>query len=258
MTNEFKFFDHEEMASALCAICVTAAVIGGVSAAGSVASAAIGAGAAKSAAKTQAQSAEKAQQIQEKMYAQTRSDLAPYRAVGTEAQQGYEALLGIGPHGTSGMMDWLKSTPGFQFALEQGLQATQSGYAAHGLAVSGPALKGAAQYAEGLAGTTYQNVLANYQNALTLGENAAAQTGTIGANYAAQESSAVTAAGAASAAGTIGAANATIGGINSGVAGISNALLTPAMFSALGGSKGLYGGFGGGGFGTASPGGGLW
>jgi len=52
--------------------------------------------------------------------------------------------------------------PGYQFTLDQGLKATQNAAAAQGLGVSGPALKGAANYAEGLAGTYYNNYLQNY------------------------------------------------------------------------------------------------
>lgn len=225
-------------------LCVTAAVVGGVAAAGSVASAAIGSSAAKSAAKSQAQSAEQARQQSEEMYNQTRTDLAPYRDVGTSAQAQYQNLLGIGPQGQAGVQASLAATPGYQFALNQGLQATQSGYASHGLALSGAATKGAAQYAEGLAGTTYQSILGNYQTAMNMGENAAAQTGQIGTQLTAQENQATEQAGAASAAGTVGAANATIGGINSTVSGLTNALLTPAMFQTMAGGGGMFAGGG--------------
>jgi hypothetical protein len=67
-------------------------------------------------------------------------------------------------------MDQLSQTPGYQFTLQQGEQAVQNSAAALGLGSSGPALKGAVNYAEGLAGTTYQqqfnNYWTNYQNQL--------------------------------------------------------------------------------------------
>jgi hypothetical protein len=50
----------------------------------------------------------------------------------------------------------LAATPGYQFTLNQGLQAVQNSAAAKGLGVSGAALKGAADYATGLADSTYQ------------------------------------------------------------------------------------------------------
>lgn len=245
---EFLTFDELRLAG-LCYLCVTAAVVGGVAAAGSVASSAIGASAAKDASKTQAKAAEQAQQQSQQMYDTTRADLAPYRDVGEQAKGQYMNLLGLGPGGTEGMTSALAATPGYQFSLQQGLQATQAGYASHGLAMSGASLKGAANYAEGLAGTTYQSILGNYYNAMQLGEQASAQTGQFGTELTGQENQATMQAGAASAAGTVGAANATIGGINSTVAGLSNALLTPAMFQAMAGGGGLYGGGGmGGGF----------
>lgn len=225
-------------------ICVTAAVVGGIGAAGAVASSAIGASAAQDAAQTQADAANRSADIQQQMYNQTRTDLMPYQQVGQGAIAGYQNLLGTGPQGSAGMLSALQSTPGYQFALQQGLQATQAGYASHGLGLSGAAIKGAQNYAENLAGTQYQNMLQNYYNALQLGQNAAAQTGTLGVQSAANQGQAIQNAGAASAAGTVGSANATIGGINSTVSSLSNALLTPAMFQAMASGGGMYGGWG--------------
>lgn len=64
-------------------------------------------------------------------------------------------------------MAQLEQTPGYQFTLDQGLKATQNSYAAQGLGTSGAAMKGADQYATGLASTTYNQQLQNYltQNA---------------------------------------------------------------------------------------------
>lgn len=73
-----------------------AAIAGGIGAAGSIAGAAIGGSAAKSAAQTQANAATTAAQMQLGMFNTIRSDLAPYRAVGTAALPGYYALLGMG------------------------------------------------------------------------------------------------------------------------------------------------------------------
>ncbi len=56
----------------------------------------------------------------------------------------------------------LEKTPGYQFTLDQGLKAVQNSYAAQGLGTSGAAMKGAADYAEGLASTTYQNQFKNW------------------------------------------------------------------------------------------------
>lgn len=56
----------------------------------------------------------------------------------------------------------LQKTPGYQFNLTQGLKAVQNSAAARGLGVSGAAQKGAANFATGLADSTYQNQFANY------------------------------------------------------------------------------------------------
>lgn len=77
----------------------------------------------------------------------------------------------------------LENTPGYKFTLNQGLQAVQNGYAAQGLGTSGAALKGAAQYASGLASTTYNQQLQNYlqQNQQRFNDLLAGQTQAMGA-----------------------------------------------------------------------------
>ena len=54
----------------------------------------------------------------------------------------------------------LEATPGYQFTRNQGLKAVQNSAAARGLGSSGMAQRGAAEYATGLADTTWQNVYA--------------------------------------------------------------------------------------------------
>lgn len=235
--SKFSFAEFEYQ-GAFCELCITIPTIAAVG--GGIASAVIGGDAAQSAADTQAAAARDAQKASQAQYQQTRADLAPYRAIGDAASPQYLNLLGLGKEGSAGIQAALANTPGYQFALQQGTQATQNSFAAQGLGVSGAAMKGAANYAEGLAGTTYQSILGNYYNAMGLGENAAAQTGALGATLTGQANAAGTSAAAASAAGTIGSANATIGGINSALGGISNAMLLGSMQGGLyGGSSGL-------------------
>lgn len=236
--SKFVFGDYEFQDSALCSLCISIPTIAAVG--GGIASAVIGGNAAQSAADTQAAAAKSAQEASQAQYQQTRSDLAPYRAVGDAASPTYQALLGVGGGANgpnmAGVQASLAQTPGYQFALQQGTQATQNSFASQGLGISGAAMKGAANYAEGLAGTTYQSILGNYYNAMGLGENAAAQTGALGATLTGQANAAGTSAAAASAAGTVGAANATIGGINSALGGVNNAMLLSSL-----NSGGLYG-----------------
>lgn len=92
---------------------------------------------------------------------------------------GLTNLLGAGPSGSAGELAALQATPGYQFTLNQGLQATKSQLSAMGLADSGSAIKGAAQYAEGLAGTTYQGIVSNYINSANAFQTGASNYGQI-------------------------------------------------------------------------------
>lgn len=132
---------------------------------------------------------------------------------------------------------FLEQTPGYQFNLSQGLKSIQNSAAGRGLGVSGAALKGAAQFATGLADNTlqtqqgiFQANLGNVLNPLmwqaNLGQNAAAQTGQQGVTAAANAGNARIAGANALAGGTVGAANALSGGLN-GLA--SNYLLYSLM-----------------------------
>jgi hypothetical protein len=97
--------------------------------------------------------------------------------------------------------------------------------ASQGLGRSGPALKGAANYATGLASTTYNQQLQNYltQNQqvfsmlsgqANLGENAAAGAGALGVQGTNFSNQFLTSGAAAQAAGQVGVGNAIGGGIN--------------------------------------------
>ena len=148
----------------------------------------------------------------------------------------------------------LAQTPGYQFTLQQGLQSTQNAAAARGLGVSGAALKGAANYATGLADNTYQqqynNALTNYQSAAgnwqnqfnsasslaNLGENAAAQVGNNNQQAASANNSLITGAGNAAAAGTVGSANALTSGLTGATGSIGNALLLNQYLGSSGSS----------------------
>lgn len=187
-------------------------------------------------------------------YNQTRTDLYPYNAYG---QQAAGQIAGLNATGwTTGQPDYLsqaaaalpgqmtqaqlEQTPGYQFQLAQGLQATQQNAAAQGLGMSGAALKGAASYATGLANSNYQTQFNNAQtqygdliglntgqqgnitsqyNRLSgqasLGENAAAQTGSTGAQAVTAAGVQTAAGGQAAGAGVVGAANAWTGNLNS-------------------------------------------
>lgn len=198
--------------------------------------------AASSAAEAQQNAAAQSSATQRQMYEQTRRDLTPYNQAG---QQGMNMLMGrMGEFTSPIIMDQaaLERTPGYQFNLSQGLKAVQNSAAARGLGVSGAAMKGAAQYATGLADSTYQNqfnnAVTNQTNAYnrlmgvsTLGQSAAAQTGAMGTQTAANIGNNI-----------VGAGNATAGSymaMGNAVGGLANSLGQAYMMSQI---MGGYGG----------------
>ena len=192
---------------------------------GSLVGGLLGASGSESAANAQTQAANNALAQQTAQYQQTRQDLLPYNTTGQGAASTLTSQL---PNQTSAFkttMDSLAATPGYQFTMQQGQQAVSNSNAAKGLGISGAALRGAADYATGLADNTYMNQFnidqANKTNAYNkllgtaqLGENAAAQTGSLGQQAAQNSSNLITGAGNAQAAGDVGTTNALTGAIN--------------------------------------------
>jgi len=164
---------------------VAAAVIGAaaIGAVGSSVAASQSAGAITSSTNASIAAQQSAQQQQQALN-------APYAAIGTGtpgtkgnpgtigAIQQYQNLLGLGPEGTAGIEKTLAATPGYQFAKTQGLQATENAATlTNPGALSGNTLEALDAFSTGLADSTYQQALGNAQNAVTIGQNAAAGTG---------------------------------------------------------------------------------
>lgn len=225
----------------------------GVSAAGSLGSGLLGANASEQAASDQEAAALQGIQLQRHEFQQTQNNLMPFITTGSKelgalASQGvpqFQSMFGS----PQGEMDWLKNTPGYQFTLQQGLQANQNSNAAMGLGKSGAALKGADTFATGLASGTFQNQFQNFLaqqqqgfnqqfNISQLGESAAAGLGSLGQQSATAQNQLLTGGAAAQAAGTVGATNAITGGISGATGGLSQY----ALLSALSGGKGMFGG----------------
>ena len=96
------------------------------------------------------------------MYQQTAQNVAPYIQAGDQNLAMLEQRLPGLTANFNPTMGQLEQTPGYQFTKEQGLQAAQNSYAAQGLGTSGAAMKGAANYAEGLASNTFQQQFQDY------------------------------------------------------------------------------------------------
>lgn len=153
-----------------------------------VAAGAIGAGAtaysASKAADAQTKASNNAIAAQNAQIAQNREDTAPFREAGVTATN---MLTGQLPALTAPMQmtqAQLEATPGYQFNLSQGLKATQNSAAARGLGLSGAAMKGAANYATGLADSTYTNQFNMDQTNKTNAYNKLLGVSQLGANAA--------------------------------------------------------------------------
>lgn len=242
-------------------MCVAAAVAGGALV-GGVASSAIGAKGAKDAAQTQADAANNAAAMQQQEQEQVRSDLQPYRDLGTNTIPQLQTALAnplLSAAFKAPTAEDVQATPGYAFTLANGMKAVQNAASARGLGSSGAALKGASAYASGLADSTYQGAYdralktyaTNYGTAsdnvnrllglVQVGGNAAAQTGQLGTASTNSIAGTLTSGAAASAAGQVGAANAATSGIASAVNGGTNALLINSLTKQQPAT--MYGGF---------------
>lgn len=242
------------------------------------AAAVVGAGASVYAANKQSSAAKQAGNLQYKaaqdaatqqmaMFQQMQGNLKPYMTAGTNALTQMQGLTGTNPGGnpltaplTAPFEEWnptqagLEATPGYQFALSQGLKAGQNRLTVQGLGESGPAVTGAIDYATGMASGTYQQQFQNYNvergnywnqnqsiyNMLAgitqTGQNAAAGTGVAGIQTGGAISNLMTGGAAALGAGGLGSANAWAQGATNIGSGIGNAGMMLAMTN-----NGMYG-----------------
>jgi hypothetical protein len=170
------------------------------------------AGAAGRAADAQRQSAEDQVALARETRDLARADLAPFVQGGRTGQEAYQFELGLGarPEGYRGFT----STPGYDFALQRGMDAMQSSAAARGNLLSGSALASAQRLGQGMAAQDYGNHLNRLAALGATGQSAAAMQGQANQNFAQMGSNALANMGNAAAAGAIGQGNAWSGGIN--------------------------------------------
>jgi hypothetical protein len=198
---------------------------------------ALGAVGSASAGSAQAGADENAAATQQAMFGTITGQEQPFLQGGYSAETDLNQLLGnaapTGANGTAGgtglpggyltqtfnpTMSQLEQYPGYQFALQQGGQAVTNSQTPGSGAVSGQALKSLMSFNQGLASTQYQNAFSNFQtqqnnifNRLSgiasLGQNAAGNLGSAGAQLGIGTAQAQAAAGAATAGGIVGATN---------------------------------------------------
>ena len=89
----------------------------------------------------------------------------------------YTGVPGQGGTGVPAGMDprefFLRQTPGYGFAFNEGMRGIQSSAAARGTLLTGGTLRGLARYGTGLADQLYGNTINRYLSAADLGLRAA-------------------------------------------------------------------------------------
>lgn len=183
---------------------VPAASGGGFNALANIYSGIQGTMAAKDAAKAQLGATNQALALQSKMYDQTTANMKPYLTSGNAANTQLSTLLGLqGDPNAEGYgsltkkftMDDFQADPGYQFRLQEGTKAMNQTLGARGSLFSGEALKSAQQFGQDTANNAYNDAYTRYvqdqnnayvklNNASASGQNAAAQQGGIGQQYA--------------------------------------------------------------------------
>ena len=157
-----------------------------------VTSAFLGSKAAKSGAATQAAAAEKASDISQTQFEQTRADYAPWRAAG---EQALNKLIPMADYKMFGP-EQFSADPGYGFRLAEGQKALDRQAAARGGLISGGALKAATRYGQDMGSQEYNNAFNRYQiernaqlaplqSLAQLGQTSANQLGQFGAANAA-------------------------------------------------------------------------
>lgn len=180
-----------------------------------VGSSLISSNAAGNAADTQAAASDRAAQLQNEQYKQTREDQMPWMQAGGRALNKLEGAVDYTPFG----MDQFKADPGYAFRLSEGQKALERTAAARGGLISGGALKAATRYGQDMGSQEYTNAFNRYQTERAaklqplqslagVGQTTANQLGQAGASTAANVGNLMTSGAAAQAAGQVGQANA--------------------------------------------------
>jgi len=197
---------------------VTAAMIAGGA---TLASAYMGSRAAGKAADVQAGAANRAADLQQQQFEQTRQDQMPWMEAGRTA---LNALTPLATNYQRFGMNQFQADPGYAFRLSEGQKALDRQAAARGGLISGGALKAAQRYGQDMGSQEYQNAFNRYQAERTaqlqplqslagVGQTTAQSLGQTGAVNAANIGNLMTGGAAAQAAGYVGGANALTSGL---------------------------------------------
>lgn len=204
----------------------------GIGAAASIGGSLLQSNAASQASQQQANSAANALATQKQEFGAAQSALNPFITSGQSVLPTLQSLLTPGASQTQ----ILSQLPGLQFQQQYGDLAATNQLAAQGLGGSGGALGYAlSNYNQGLASTSFNNLVGQEQNFANTGANAAGALGGLAVNSGNAQAQTQLAQGNALASGTLGSANALAGGLSGAGSSASNALL---LSSLLGNSSG--------------------
>lgn len=145
-----------------------------------------GASAANSAAAAQVQGANQAMQIQEQAYREAGQNLQPGVQAYARTTPYLAGMLGIPGYDQVDPTQALRSTPGYQWGMDQGVSALDKSAASRGNLYSGAQGKGLTQFGQGLADQTYNQYTNNLMQMMNSGQGAAGQLSQFGANMANQ------------------------------------------------------------------------
>lgn len=157
------------------------------------AAAVVGAGSSIIGGNKAASAQQKAAQLQideqRRQYDQSRADYAPWRQTGEGALGKLGGMYGLNPQleaqgGVQAAYGGYQQSPGYQWQLDQGVQAAQRSAAARGQLGSGGTLKAITRYASGLADSDYQQYVGQLNTLAGFGQNATAGTVQAGQNAA--------------------------------------------------------------------------
>lgn len=154
--------------------------------------------------------------LQKDIYEDTTARFQPFYDQGLGFSDAYNYELFGGPAPTVNGQEYqgFQATPGYQFQLQEGLDAIDNSAAARGMLFSGDTMKAAQSYGQGLANQEYNTYLNRLATGAQSGQAAAGNMANAGANYAQMGSNALGNYGNAAAAGWIGGTNALTGALN--------------------------------------------
>ena len=212
-----------------------------------VVSSAIGSSAAKGAAKTQSAAADRAAELQNEQFQQTRQDYAPYREAGYNALAELQRTAGNVPGAFKFGAGDYQADPGYAFRLSEGQKALDRQAAARGGLISGGALKAAQRYGQEMGSQEFTNAFNRYQtnranqlqplqSLMGAGQTAANTMGGAAANYGTNAGNLITSGGAARASGYVGGANALTSGLGQYMNYTQNQNLMNRLLPTAGGS----------------------